>query len=222
MGDKFSGLDSLIIVPGHAICVGTEPAHAEKDEFWIGGFPGEGIFYAQHADAGVQEAAKNKTGLLVFSGGQTREKAGPMSEAQSYWRLADQKKWLGYEDVRGRATTEEFARNSLENLAFGISRFKQCVGSDPQKIIVCGWGFKKERYEAHCQALGFHLERFSYVAVNNPEGSPDDLSTPYGKAMAGEKKTLDLFKISPRGTEGELLETKMKRDPFKRGNPYSF
>lgn len=33
------------------------------NEYWVGGFPGEGPFYAEHGDAGVNEAAENKDSL---------------------------------------------------------------------------------------------------------------------------------------------------------------
>ena len=33
--------------------------------------------------------------LLMFSGGETRREAGPKSEAQSYWAVADAADWYG-------------------------------------------------------------------------------------------------------------------------------
>lgn len=74
----------------------------------------------------------------------------------------------------------------------------------------------------HASAIGWDLERFLYVPVNNPVGDPNDLDTPFGKSMIGEIRTVELFKQFPRGDSGELLEKRLKRDPFKRGNPYSF
>lgn len=221
MTSEFRGLEKLIIVPGHAVYIGREPSHIESDEYWVGGFPGEGIFYAQHADAGVNEAAENRDGLLIFSGGQTRKQAGPLSEAQSYWFLEQQKRWLKYGDVAERATTEDFARDSYENLAFGIHRFRQCTGRDPKKILVCGWGFKEDRYKLHASTIGWDLDGLIYVPVNNPEGDPNDTNTPLGKSMIGERKTLELFREFSLGDGGELLEKRLKRDPFNRGNPYT-
>lgn len=222
MGSKFKGLEKLIVVPTHAVYVGREPRRIQSDKYWITEFQGEGQFYAEHADAGLNEAAEDKGVLLIFSGGQTREQAGPLSEAQSYWFLEQQKKWLGYEDVVERATTEEFARDSYENLKFSIHRFRQCVGKYPKNIIVCGWRFKEDRYKFHASTVGWDLDNFVYVSVNNPVGDPDDINTPFGKSVIGERRTLELFRQVPSGDSGELLEKRLKRDPFKRGNPYNF
>jgi hypothetical protein len=211
-------LDELVLVPCHAVYVGKEQDHILMDEYWIGGFPGEAELYAEHADAGVVETAKKKKALLIFSGGQTREKAGPISEAQSYYMLEEQKDWLGT-DVAIRAITEEFARDSFENLLFSVCRFHQCTGKEPRHITVCSFGFKASRYKAHADALGIS-EKLFYQEVNNPAGDADDPNSPLAKALAGEQETSYLFAKYPTGDQGTLLAKKLKRDPFARGNPY--
>jgi len=125
----------LVIVPGHAVYVGTEPFHSKLDKFWIGGFPGEASYYTDHARAGAVETANGKQFILLFSGGQTREAAGPISEGQSYWSLANQNNWFNKSDIKERAFTEDFARDSLENMAFGVGRFAQITGRKPEEII---------------------------------------------------------------------------------------
>lgn len=40
-------------------------------------------------------AARDEGALLLFSGGETRKDAGPRSEAQSYWAIAESKGWFG-------------------------------------------------------------------------------------------------------------------------------
>ena len=65
------------------------------------------------------------TALLVFSGGQTRREAGPRSEADGYLALARAFGWWGWVEVAERATDEAFARDSFENLLFGLCRFKE-------------------------------------------------------------------------------------------------
>jgi len=40
-------------------------------------------------------AARDEGALLLFSGGETRRDAGPRSEAQSYWAIAESKGWFG-------------------------------------------------------------------------------------------------------------------------------
>ncbi|HIH50512.1 MAG: hypothetical protein ABSE71_04755 [Candidatus Micrarchaeaceae archaeon] len=202
----------LLIVPGHAVYVGREAASAHLDDYWIGGFKGEAKFYTEHAFAGISEAGKDEKSILIFSGGQTREKAGPFSEAQSYWALSDQHLWLTMDRVKGRATTEDFARDSLENLAFSVGRFVQLTGEMPYTIVIFGWVFKEERYRRHAEALGIEQWRLHYYGVNNPEGEA------LAMAKKGEIKTLADFEASPLGRVGILAQKREQRDPFLRGS----
>lgn len=210
------GAKFLVMVPGHAIYVGREASHAKLDEYWMGGFRGEAPFYTQHAIAGVAEIILGGRSILVFSGGQTREAAGPLSEAQSYWSLADQHAWLKKDGVKERAFTEEFARDSLENLAFSVGRFVQITGERPVDIIICGWTFKEARYRLHADALGIRQGNLHYIGVNNLMG--DALAG----ALKGEAKTLADFRASPLGTEGILAQKRAQRDPFLRGDAYGY
>jgi hypothetical protein len=211
-GLKTENLEELVLVPGHGVYIGKKPDHIPLDEHWVGIFPGEGKYYAEHADAGVLKTAELEKALLIFTGGQTRAPAGPRSEAMSYWLLEDQKNWLDNPDVKKQATTEEYARDSFENVQFGIARFKQCTGEYPKHISVCGWGFKKDRFNFHAETLGI-LDIFTYIGVNEPEGVEN--------VRGFEEKTLEDFRQFPRGDQGVLLEKKLKRDPFLRGNPYT-
>jgi len=83
---------------------------------------GEAQSFVDHIRLGVKEAAADPSALLLFSGGQTRQEAGPRSEGLSYWIVAEAAKWFGTEDVRKRTFTEEHARDSFENLLFGLCR----------------------------------------------------------------------------------------------------
>ena len=49
--------------------------------------------FIAHVNRGVQLAAERPHAMLLFSGGETRKDAGPRSEAQSYWWLADAHDW---------------------------------------------------------------------------------------------------------------------------------
>lgn len=60
--------------------------------------------------------------LLPVTGGKTRVLAGPKSEGESYFFVADHYDWWGKPDLRARASTEDFARDSFENLLFSICR----------------------------------------------------------------------------------------------------
>lgn len=57
------------------------------------------------------------------TGGKTRALAGPKSEGESYFFVADHYDWWGKPDLRARALTEDFARDSFENIMFSICRW---------------------------------------------------------------------------------------------------
>ena len=214
--EKIKELKSLIIVPGHAVYIGTDAVYTEIDEHWLGrfGYYGEGRLYTEHTCAGVFLANRDEEAMLIFSGGQTREEAGPISEAQGYWQVANQRGWLNHPEVKERTFLEEFARDSFENLEFSVLRFEQITRRRPRKVMVCGFGFKADRYKFHAETVG--IPDFDYVTVNEPP----HYVLHQGGSLAGEKDTIELFLRDPRGEEEELMKKKVQRDPFNRGNPY--
>lgn len=219
----YSQAKRLVIVPGHAIYVGTDVAQTRDDKYWIGGFPGEAKYYVEHDLAGIDIAGNDPKCLIIFSGGQTREAAGPRSEAEGYWFLSDQFSWSNFNDLKGRALLEDFARDSFENLVFGIGAFARVTGQMPVEIIVCGWGFKEDRYRGHADTLRINPASFHYIRVNMPEGNENDVSTPLGGAMKGEMKTQADFAADPFGTYSTLRQKRLQRDPWLRGdNAYEF
>ena len=68
--------------------------------------PGQTQSLLEQIQEGVTHASHNPASLLLFSGGQTRKAAGPRSEAEGYWLLAEAANWWGTTDVRERAYTE--------------------------------------------------------------------------------------------------------------------
>ena len=50
---------------------------------------GEAQSFVNHIELGVQHASEDPDALLLFSGGQTRQAAGPRSEGLSYWVVAE-------------------------------------------------------------------------------------------------------------------------------------
>lgn len=64
------------------------------------------------------------------TGGKTRVLAGPKSEGESYFFIADHFDWWGKPDLRARASTEDFARDSFENILFSICRWVVCGHCD--------------------------------------------------------------------------------------------
>lgn len=220
-------MQNLIIVGGHAIFHGKNSLDIFCDTNWfLYEFQkGEPRLYVEHIKAGVIEASKDEESLLIFSGGQTRKSVGPISESQSYWTIADLCSWWGNPEVKSRATTEEFARDSFENLIFSICRFYECTNRFPENITVIGWGFKKERYIFHCKTIKFPLKKFKHIAVNNPvdlrraiEGERINCQIPYKNDPFGATK---LNKSLSCGSHGACVVTKKnERNPFKRTPPY--
>lgn len=211
----WKSLENLILVAGHAVYVGRDFQHPEDDQNWtLQAFQkGEPRFYIEHIRAGVNLAAEDSRSLLVFSGGQTRREAGPRTEAQSYWGLAEHFRWWSLLGVSERVTTEEFARDSFENVLFGVCRFKESTGRYPERVRVVSWAFKQARFDLHREALRFPESRFSFYGANQP----DDLVG----AQKGESKAIASFRNDPYGTgEEDLGKKRANRNPFNRWPPY--
>ena len=220
-------LENLILVAGHAIYVGEKFDDPTSDRSWcLEDFQkGEPPLYIEHIRHGVELAAEDRKALLLFSGGQTRYKAGPISEAQSYWMVANHFDWWGATGACLRTSTEEFARDSFENLLFGICRFFECVRNYPKEIRVVSWAFKQSRFNLHREAINFPKSRFRFEGFNNPE---DLLSATSGE----EKNAIIPFKRDPYGTEESSLSRSSKdtgthlgdkrkeRNPFNRQHSY--
>ena len=215
-----------MIVAGHAVYVADDfTAVTDDQSWWLQPFQaGEPPFYLEHIRRGVEIAAAEPTSLLVFSGGQTRREAGPRSEAQGYWSIANHFEWWHRPRVGMRSTTEEHARDSYENLLFAICRFRECTGRYPASIMIVGWAFKEERFNLHRTTIGW-TSPYAYIGVNNPV----DLDG----ALKGEKDALDAFdedpfgtNLAPAGTPAEkrghfLGEKRRERNPFRRVPPYA-
>ena len=232
-------LRKLVLVAGHAVYTAEDFTDPLGDGSWyLQDFQkGEAPFYLEHIRTGVELTDDcKKESLLVFSGGQTRYEAGARSEAQSYWALANHYDWFWRTNVRQRATTEEFARDSFENLLFGICRFHQAAKRMPERVIVVGWRFKEQRFELHRKAIALPDAQYQYIGANDP----DDLA----EAEKGEDGTYKDFELDPFGIrdtgrpilddDGKVIkdkkgkekrrqglgETKEQRNPFCRRHPY--
>ena len=213
----WEALDKLILVAGHAVYISAELSVADRDENWVlkDFQKGEPPRYIEHIRFGVELAESQPKSLLVFSGGQTRLEACPRSEARSYYLLADQFGWWQKTDVQERATTEEFARDSFENLLFSIARFRECTAHYPNSIEIISWAFKRDRFDLHRQTLRWpgDVQHYKYHGVNNP----DDLDG----SLKGEAKTLAAFDRDPFGTAPYLQAKRTRRNPFHRQHPYA-
>lgn len=125
--------------------------------------------------------------------------------------------WIQESELRARlsdrSTTEEFARDSFENLLFGICRFQQVAGRYPRNVTVVGWAFKEARFDLCRAAIRFPAGRFKYDGCNDPI----DLKA----AWAGETRALRDFIESRYGAGGNPGVKRQQRDPFHRGHPYA-
>ncbi|URE30070.1 DUF218 domain [Musa troglodytarum] len=214
-----ANLRNLVMVAGHSIYTSTTCGKVDSEDSWFlepyQKNPGQAATFLAHIQEGVESAAKDKRSLLLFSGGETRKDAGPRSEAQSYWSVAESQGWFGQQDsVRGRALTEEHARDSFENLLFSVCRFRELTGTYPQNITVVSYDFKKERFaHLHRLAIGFPEGRFFYIGTPAAPGAQE-------AAEKGEAQVRAQFQEDPYGCLSSLHRKRLKRDPFHRLIPY--
>lgn len=207
-------LENLVLVAGHAIPHRFDEALLSDEGWHLKPFQaGEGRYYVEHVREGVRRAAEDPHALLIFAGGQTDERAGPCSEAQGYWRIAEVYGWEGNSDVRGRATTEEFSLDSFLNLLYGLCRFREYTGHYPRQVTAVGWAFKAARFDFHRETLRFPLARFRYVGVNDPE----DVAT----VRRFEAARLEEFRRDPYGCSPMLHAKREARNPFRRCHGYA-
>lgn len=205
---------------------------------------GEAKSFLDHIRLGILAAARDQDALLLFSGGQTRSAAGPRSEGLSYWMVAEAAGWFaedaaaaareaagGAEEnaadaaattaesvvksVRARAFTEEHARDSFENLMFGLCRFYEVTGHYPERVTVVSYTLKQRRFmDLHRAALRFPATRFEFVGTPVPPAAVG--------ADEGEARTVAGFVKDPYGCDpaGELVAKRQRRDPFALGPPH--
>ncbi|ERN19924.1 hypothetical protein AMTRI_Chr11g100680 [Amborella trichopoda] len=215
----YSKLRNLVMVAGHSVYTSSSCEKPDGEGSWFlesyQKHPGQAATFLQHIKEGIEVTSKDDEALLMFSGGETRRDAGPRSEAQSYWSVAESKGWFGKEvSVRWRALTEEHARDSFENLLFSVCRFRELTGVYPSNITVVSYDFKEERFaHLHRLAIGFPESRFFY------HGTPASSSSK-AAAIKGEELVRAQFREDPYGCSGSLHAKKLKRDPFHRTIPY--
>lgn len=198
---------------GHAVLLRSKNLAADSSWSLLDFQRGEPPFYIEHVRAGVEAAAADPESLLVLSGGPTRVDAGPRSEAQSYHEIARHFAWWGRVEVAARTVLEEFARDSFENLLFGICRFKEFGGSYPDRVTLVSWKFKERRFGLHREAIGYPSERFVYLGPNNPR----DLD----QALRAEKNAIAAYTADPYSSSPRFREKRRERNPYRRQNGYA-
>ena len=207
-----SSFRHLVLVPGHAVWnLRGDPL--EDANWYLKPYQNsEPRFFVEHIRAGVELAAADPEALLLFSGGATEKEAGPLSEALGYWKIAEWYGWWGHA-VEARAFTEDYALDSFLNVLYGLYRYEQIAGQWPERITVCGWGFKRRRIaELHRKALNWQLE-LAYSAVNDPPN--------LSEARQREECTCREFEDDPFGLRPPISEKRKARDHFRRVPPYT-
>ena len=95
----FPQLHNLVMVAGHSIYTSSSCGKVESEDSWFlepyQRHQGQASTFLSHIGQGVKITAEDEGALLLFSGGETRKKAGPRSEAQSYWAVAESIGWFG-------------------------------------------------------------------------------------------------------------------------------
>ncbi|KAI8874117.1 hypothetical protein GQ42DRAFT_115957, partial [Ramicandelaber brevisporus] len=217
-------IDHLILVPGHAIYTGgtldsldswiLEPYQRSEADI---------SSYVEHVRQALSLATElnsnRRAGLVVFSGGATRrlEKTEqPLTEARSYLDIARSLDIPEFADEVNRIVLEEHARDSFENVLFGICRFREATGRYPQKIAVVGFSFKRRRFvELHRQALAIPCNAFTYIGSESPTFVVDE------GIRKAEAATAERFSKHPFGAGDESLEAKRyARNPYNQHHNY--
>ncbi|MHC4376558.1 MAG: YdcF family protein [Planctomycetota bacterium] len=196
--------DHLVLVPGHAVWIGGPP---DADSSWtLAPYQaGEGRAFAGHLRVAVEAVVADPRAWLVTSGGCTRPEQPERSEAHSYLALAAAQDWFGHGAVAARASAEPRARDSYENLLFGLLAFRERHARWPRRVTVSGWGFKAPRFNDHAAALGWPLARFQYRGSGTPGDPP--------AAARAERVTRELFRDSLNSAE--LVEKRRRRSLFR-------
>ena len=249
----FAALTHLVLVAGHAVLTSTDVHDITSPSNWaLLSYQRDQLStFVAHIRRGVEIARDDPQALLIFSGGETREKAGPRSESQSYWTAANHAHWFAPTteagstgdlassvppslpssmptDVSSRAVTEEYARDSFENLLFSLCRFREVTGHYPARVTVVGFSFKAERFRTlHRAALRFPEEKFRYEGIDPPMLS--DAETDPAAAAAASKARAALlsaeqtasfrpFQLDPYSCHPPLSLKKRARNPFRRSH----
>ncbi len=206
-------MTNAVIVAGHAVLVRLKNLTADASWALLDFQRGEPPFYIEHVRTGVGLADADPESLLILSGGPTRIEAGPRSEAISYHHIAEHYAWFGAPGVARRTILEEFARDSFENLLFGICRFKEYAGRYPEHVTFVSWAFKERRFGLHREAIGFPASRFTYAGPNNPR----DLE----QALASERNAIDAYTRDPYSAGERFRAKRRERNPFRKQNGYA-
>ncbi|ORY83824.1 hypothetical protein BCR37DRAFT_378835 [Protomyces lactucae-debilis] len=246
ISDQLAGVTHLIVLAGHAIWLGGQSYLQDKDWILEPYQHGQTALFAAHIVRGAELLAQDASALLVFSGGETRAGAGSRTEAQSYAQLLDllmsEGKVAGVpatepgqvfsteaSSLQFRATTENFARDSFDNLLFSLCRFYEVTGRYPTKVSVVGYQFKADRFHnLHRAALKYPETAFVYVGLDQDDpavaaltGHPIDKTTLSMQSQDNVDKARPQFERDLYAChDPELTQKKKHRNPARRRHGY--
>lgn len=111
------------------------------------------------------------------------------TEAESYMRLASSLGLFYPESERSRhspyfsrATTENYALDSYQNILFSLARFHEVTGRYPVQVTVVGYEMKRRRFdELHRAALRFPTTHFEYIGIKPPTSEEESESASIGE-----------------------------------------
>ncbi|KAK6198802.1 uncharacterized protein RJT21DRAFT_122441 [Scheffersomyces amazonensis] len=221
---------TLVILPCHSIWKGGNSLGESRDEWHLVNFQIEGydhLAFKDHIIQSIEYIKSDPHSFLILSGGQTKAESGPISESLSYYQLATQLVEDEHKSsILSRISTEEYARDSFENVIFSICRFYELFNKYPDKITIIGFEFKRDRFLKYhlYEALNFPLHRVKYIG-NSP--TPKDLSDIekqiYFKDLDDSeyKFAVKFFQEDWYGIRKPLASKKASRNPFKRWHGYA-
>ena len=182
-------MTEICLVPGHACLRGDNPLD-EKD--WIlepfqqDGGHHLGCFVA-HIRVGLAWLETNPDGRLIFTGGLTRPGA-TRSEAESYLLAAQKLGLISDRSLLHRIVLDEFARDSMENVLYGVAAAFAAVRTRITRVVAVGFEFKRSRFLDHFSAIQLGPgTSYDYFGINNP------LEPQLSKAIVGEANTRKAF-----------------------------
>ncbi|PLN84736.1 hypothetical protein BDW42DRAFT_30590 [Aspergillus taichungensis] len=226
----FSHCTHLIIVCCHAIYLGGPTNGASEDEWLIEPFQkGETPTYTQHVKAGLGLLEGDPGGLLVFSGGATKQDRTALTEGESYFNLAQDNNLFSFNVPPSQIRAEIHAVDSYQNILFSLLHFRRATGAYPQRISVVTHEFKRPRFmKWHFPALGLRPIAGSLTSADVDDSRldakvrviginpPEEIASLEG-LLAGEGKSgIGLWRDDPYGVLGELAAKRRKRG-WERG-----
>ncbi|CAH0002995.1 unnamed protein product [Clonostachys byssicola] len=185
----------------------------EESEWLIADFQrGETPTFVEHARAGVRLLAEHgRDAILAYSGGPTRKEI-KLSEAQSYANIARENAYWGFPIPEGQIILEERALDSYHNVLFSLTLFFSRFGAWPRHMTIVSHAFKRPRLiDGHCVAIGWPLERASFVGID-----PPGLAGKEG-AVEGAARAIGEWMDDPHGRGASLKGKRSKRNPWGVG-----